>query len=296
MRTRAVGLATILAVAACSSTPRARTGTGTPVLTVHGGVVGGAARFGAPDVAQLHRRSFRAMDPRGGAEATYEGIALSRLLGEGLELDKAVDVVVVHGEDGYQVPIPLSVVRQLGPVLADRVNGTPLAEARPDAAPFALVWPTRDAPGLAHDPRARWWWVDGVKRLEVISWGTTYGVALRVPTGAADEARPGADGFETSCINCHRVRGVGGSRGPELTTKLKDPVAHERFAGLVRNHAARRDAAAIAALPAPSVRQIGAFLRAVALAGPPLPGEEPPVERRDEPPRQTAAPGPPYAW
>ena len=49
------------------------------------------------------------------------------------------------------IPIPLTVIRQLKPVLADRADGTRLATK-------ILAWPTEHQQGLATDPRAATWW------------------------------------------------------------------------------------------------------------------------------------------
>ena len=278
MRTRRLlALALVLTAAGCRA-PRPHTDTGDTVLSVQGRVVGGAARFGKDDLAQLPRQALRGTDPRGGAEASFTGIALQKLLGEALELDRGADLVVVSGKDGYEMAIPLSVLRQHRPVLADTVDGVPLAQARPASAPLLLAWPTADSPGLATDPRARWWWVDGVTKLEVRSWLGTYGRALRVPPGAAGEARPGADAFQSDCIMCHRVRGTGGRRGPELTERLAAPEAQEAFAAAIRSHARLPEAAPVAETSPAAVRAIGSFLRAVAISGAGLPQDEPPQE------------------
>jgi hypothetical protein len=240
--------------------------------------VGGAARFGSADLAQLPRLTIRGADPRGGAEATFAGVALQKLLGDALEVERGADLVVVSGKDGYEVAIPLSVLRQHRPVLADTVDGAPLAQARPSSAPLLLAWPTAESPGLATDPRARWWWVDGVSKLEVRAWLGTYGRALRVPPGAAGEARPGAEAFQSDCMMCHRVRGTGGRRGPELTERLAAPEAQEAFAAAVRSHAKLPEAAPVAETSPAAVRAIGSFLRAVAISGAGLPQDEPPPE------------------
>lgn len=281
MRTR-IALAAAAAVAAggaCGGArPRPAGSAGEVALAVQGRIAGGPARFTAADLAALPRRTLRGTDPRSGRTARYEGVALQKLLGEELEIERGADVAVVRGKGGYEVAIPLSVLRQHRPVLAESVEGAPAAE------PLALAWPTEEAPGLRTDPRARWWWVEGVKEVEVLSWLATYGRALRVPEGAPDEARPGAEAFQTSCMMCHRVRGTGGSRGPELTESFGDGQARERLAASVSAHAGQGEASAIAELGAAPVRQIAAFLRAVALAGAGMPQEEPPPEPPPPPP------------
>jgi hypothetical protein len=261
MRTRCVVIALLVG---CSA-PRPRTDTGEPVLTVDGRVVGGAARFGVPDLAELPRRSFLAAPP-GGEPAEWDGIAVQRLLGDLLELDRGADTAVFHGARGVEAVVPIPALRQHRPVLADRVDGGPLTAARPDAAPLLLAWPTAESPGLEHDPRARAWWVEGVHRVEVVSWVETYGRALRVPAGAPDDARPGAAAFQTSCLDCHRVRGRGGTRGPDLTSRLATTAAREGLATALRTHADVPGARRVAELPAPTVGQLSAFLGSVAVA------------------------------
>jgi hypothetical protein len=285
----------VAALAACSA-PRPPTGgAGEVVLSVDGKIAGGPARFGASDLASLPRRSVRARDPRGGAEASYEGISLARLLGEELEIRRGADVAIVRGKGGYEVAIPIAVLRQHRPVLADRIGGVAVAQARPGAEPLVLAWPTVESPGLQYDPRARWWWVDGVSNVEVATWLQGYGRALRVPPGAADDARAGAEAFQTSCMQCHRLRGAGGARGPELTDRLADAGAREGFADALRGHAARPDAAPIADLGQTVVGQIAAFLTAVAMSGPAQPQDEPPPEPTPRPPGPGTQPvAPPY--
>jgi hypothetical protein len=282
----------VVALLAACSAPRPRTGSGEPVLTVEGRVAGGTAAFGAPDLALLPRRSFVAARP-GGEQATYDGVALARLLGEELELERGADTAVFHGRDGYEVAIPVPVLRQLRPVLADQVDGAPLAAARPDAAPLLLAWPTGEAPGLAYDPRARTWWVDRVTRVEVVPWVETYGRALRVPAGAREEAGPGSALFETRCLPCHRLRERGGTRGPALTEHLATPAAREVFPAELRAHEGQPGAAAVAALQPDAVRALSAFLTAVALEGPIQEDEPPPELPPAPPPARPPGVGPP---
>lgn len=266
MRTRWVVAALLVA---CSA-PRPRTGSGEPVLTIEGRIVGGAARLGAPDFASLPRRAFQARAP-GASEATYDGVALHKFFGEELETERGADTAVFHGADGYEAPIAIAALRQHRPVLADRVDGAPIPAPR---GPLVLAWPTSETPGLQRDPRARGWWVEGVTRIEVVSWIDSYGRALRVPAGAPDDARPGAQAFQTSCLACHRVRGRGGTRGPDLTERLAPTEARAGLAAALRAHRSTL----VAELPATTVRQLSAFLGAVGVAGAAAPEDEPPPE------------------
>ncbi len=273
MRKRALLL--LLLAAACSS-PRPRPPRGEPVLTVEGKVEHGPFRFGAGDLAALPRLAFPAAAPGVPGEARFEGVALAKLLTESMEPKKDADLAVVHGIRGLAVPVPLSAVRQLRPVLADTANGGALASWKASAAPLVLAWPNVQQPGIDTDPRMRSWWVEGITRIELANWNGTYGKALRVPPGSSDEARLGADPLAALCISCHRVRGAGGTRGPALEAR-RLPVGDEAFAAAMRDHLRQQTGnAAAPETSAATARQIAAFLRAASVAGTPRVEDEPP--------------------
>lgn len=246
---------------------------------MEGKVENGPFLFGKDDLPGLPHRAFSAVAPSTGEAARYEGVALAALFSDAMEVGADADTAVVHGEKGYAAPIPLAALRLLKPVLAPEA-GTPVGQA------LLLAWPNLDHPGLDTDPRVRWWWVRGVRRIELQSWLATYGKALRVPQGAGDDARKGADAIASSCLACHQVRGVGGSRGPPL-----DGKAVTRSAPLLARPARHLDAVAPTARRAdlaPSAgAQIAAFLSAIAVAGPEL--EEVPPEPEPPPARPPPA-------
>ena len=277
MRTRLLAAAVLLGCAA----PHPRPPSGEVVLSFVGAVRNGPFVYGTEDLRTLPRRTFEAIWPAGAGPAHFEGVALGPVLGEAMELEHEADTAVFRGDRGLAVPVPVAVVRQLNPVLADRVDGGAVAAWRTGARPLQLAWPNREAPGIDTDPRMRWWWVEGVTEVALQSWVRTYGRALRVPVGAPDEARLGAEAIASSCIGCHRVRGTGGRRGPELTGALAGDGA--ALAERLRDHLAKASGGGSApeVLPA-TARRIAAFLRAVELAGPhadddlPPPAPEPP--------------------
>ncbi|HZZ84528.1 MAG TPA: hypothetical protein VFE30_08320 [Anaeromyxobacteraceae bacterium] len=270
-------VATILAAAcalACGA-PRPRPPSGPAALTVKGRVENGPFVFGREDLARLPRRAFRAQDPRAGRAVAFEGISLAPLLADEMALGRGVDTAAIRGADGYLAAVPLSAIRQLRPVLADRADGQPLRALR-------LVWPNLDWPGLETDPRTRFWWVEGVVDVDVLVWERSFGRALRLPAGASDAARLGADGFVTWCFSCHRLRGVGGERGAELTK-----AARALGAGRTEERARRHGGAEAARLGSPPPpegvpAQIAAFLAAVEAAGPLPAQDEKADERREE--------------
>jgi hypothetical protein len=237
--------------------------------------------FDAAALRALDQRTVRGHDPRTSSTHSYQGASLAALIRE-LDPKREVDLAIVHGRGGYVVAIPLPAIRQHRPVLAERADGRAIAEVLGEQGRFALVWPNVEAPGFDEDPRTRWWWPRDVTRIELVPWSATYGRALRVPSGAGDRARHGADAFATRCIQCHRLRDAGGTRGPDLSGGIS-PGARERFVAAVRAHSDRipelKGADLTRGLP-----EITAYLEAVESAGPPLPGEEPPPEElRDEP-------------
>ncbi len=286
MRTRVLLAAALVACAG----PRPRTPKGEVVVSFEGKVEHGPYRFGKDDVPKLPRRGFKAVSPLTGKEASFEGLAVAAIVADEFEMPKGVDTAIFHGWNGYAVAVSLAALRQLRPVLADKVNGAPVGDWNKDAAPLQLAWPNVDQPGIDSDPRMRWWWVGGVKKVELQSWISTYGRALRVPQGSSDEARLGAEAISVSCMTCHKVRGVGGTRGAELRSGTLNDL--QAFSDAMREHVAK--ASGMDSAPetsAVTARQIAAFLRAIELAGP-RPDEEPPLEQPPLPPRTPGGYGP----
>jgi mono/diheme cytochrome c family protein len=248
----------LVCVAACSSPgPRLPTSPqGTPVLELRGAVKGGPYALGQADLEKLPRRGVRGADPLSGQIALWSGISVGSLVTERVELARGADTVVVRTADRAAIPIPLTVIRQLNPVLADRADATRLGTP-------LLAWPTEQQQGLATDPRAVGWWARDVVAFEIVAWNRTFGPALAPPDGAADAARRGAGLYAESCVACHRMRGVGGERGPDLTT-VAERLRPAAFDALLTGHPGwrerpRRDDADGAA-------EIWAFLRTIAAA------------------------------
>lgn len=272
MRKQTVLLAAVLA-AACSAGPRLpRSSRGETVLEVRGAVKHGPFRLGRAELDALPRRTVRGEDPITGRLATWEGVSLTALVIDRVELTRGADVVLVRTADRRAVPVPLTLVRQLRPVLADRADGEPLREP-------VLAWPTEQQRGLGSDPRAQLWWSRGVVALELVNGFSTLGRALSVPAGAPPGARLGADLFGARCIACHRVRAAGGESGPDLT-RLAGRMTEDAFRARLDEHPGRLSHA-----PEPgeaTSREVWAFLRAVdaVASGSAPPDEPPPAERR----------------
>jgi mono/diheme cytochrome c family protein len=202
----------LLAVAGCSSGPRLPSSPqGAPVVEVRGAVKGGPYALGRADLDKIPRLRVRGADPHGGDTAVWEGTSVAALVSDRVDVKKGADTVIIRTADRAAIPVPLTVIRQLKPVLADHVDGTRLATP-------ILAWPTEQQKGLATDPRASVWWARDVIAFEIVEWQRTFGPALAAPDGSADAARRGAGVYGESCISCHRMRGVGGERGPDLTT------------------------------------------------------------------------------
>jgi mono/diheme cytochrome c family protein len=238
---------------------------------VRGAIKGGAHLLGRADLEKLPRLKVRGVDPRSGRVAEWEGPSLAVLVSERVELRRGVDTVLVRTADRTAIPIPLQMVRQLRPVLADRMDGVRIAPE--------IAWPTVEQRGLATDPRAGSWWAKDVLALELVDWQRTLAPALSAPDGSRDEARRGAGVYAESCISCHRLRGQGGERGPDLTT-VAARMGAQQFADLLPAHPGwkerrQRDGSEEAG------GDVWAFLRAVATA-PALPaagGDEVTAER-----------------
>jgi hypothetical protein len=284
MRTRVLLAAALVACAG----PRPRVPRGEVVVSFEGAVEHGPFRFGKDDLPGLPQRGFKAVSPLTGKEASFEGLSVAAVIADEMELSPGVDTAIFHGRDGYAAPVPIAALRQLRPVLAYRVNDAPVGEWSKEAAPLQLAWPNVDQPGIDSDPRMRWWWVGGVERVELRSWVATYGKALRVPQGSSDEARLGAEAISLSCIACHKVRGVGGTRGPELRSQA---VQGDRgaFSETIRKHLS--SVSGMDSAPetsGASARQIAAFLQVIDLPGG-RPEEDTPPEQPPAAPRAPRA-------
>jgi mono/diheme cytochrome c family protein len=274
---RKFGLLVTIATAACSSKVLLpRTAQGQPVLEVRGAIQGGPHSLGQADLDRLPRLKVRGTDPRTGETAEWEGPSIAVLVSDKVELKKGADTAVIRTADGAAIPVPLTIIRTLRPVLADRANGVRIATP-------VVAWPTEAQAGLATDPRAPAWWAREVVAFELASWQRTYGPALVEPEGAADEARRGADVYVESCIGCHKVRGAGGTKGPDLST-VASRIRGDAFLVLLPKHPgaeARRQRD-----PSETWEgEVWAFLSAIAtLPPPPVQPEEVATERAPPPP------------
>jgi mono/diheme cytochrome c family protein len=260
---RRVLLAFAVAGLACSAGPRLPRTSDAVALEVGGAVKGGPFRLSEADVAALPRAEVRGVDPRTGQAATYHGLALAELE-ERVELERGADTLVLHAAGGEEIPIPLSVVRQLRPVLASRADDARL-EAR------VLAWPNVAHHGLNTDPRAPLWWVRRVVKVDFVSWPRVYGKALRIPEGAPRGALAGARTFGARCIGCHELRGTGGANGPGLEQggAFTEPA---RLRAILADHPGVGGTGLPAAAPE-RVDEVAAFLKVIA-ATPAEPDDE----------------------
>jgi hypothetical protein len=246
-----------LLVAACSSRatgPRLpASAQGEPVLRVEG-VKGGPHALGAADLAALPQGAVRGEDPSTGREALWEGAALATLVMDKDRLAKGADTAIVRTTEKIAVPVPLTVIRQRKPVLAERADG----EALPSRI---LAWPNKEQAGLPTDPRQAFWWARGVVAIDIVDWQATVGPALATPPGSPDGARLGADHFGARCIGCHSVRGAGGAKGPDLT-HVTGRVQPDAFRTRLRDHPGWRERG----LEAPgeeAIEQVWTFLKSI---------------------------------
>jgi hypothetical protein len=177
-----------------------------------------------------------------------------------VDLKRGADTVLVRTTDGTATPIPLPVIKQLRPVLADKVDGAPLAVPE-------IAWPNAEQGGLATDPRAASWWARDIVAFELVDWQRTFGPVLSPPEGAADAARRGAGVYAESCIECHRLRGQGGQRGPDLTT-VASRLGPEAFTALLPSHPGWKERRLRDSPDPESATELWAFLRAVASVPP----------------------------
>src|SRR5512143_1278631 len=219
-------MAVLLALCACGGKPRPRLPPGEAALTIDGRLEDGPLDLRPAELRAFPRRALRGREPVTGREALFEGVSVADLLADAVRPKPGVDTLVARGRGGREALVALTRLRDLRPVLADRADGKPIAEwAREAGAPLQaplLAWPDLEQPGLALDPRVPGWWVDGVSALALESWISSYGRALALPPEASDLARRGVERVAGHCLPCHRVRGAGGTRGPDLARALAE--------------------------------------------------------------------------
>ncbi len=244
----------LLALACSTGTRLPRAPRGREVLQVRGSLKGAPFRLGEADLASLTQGKVRGVDPRGAREATYQGVDLAELL-DRLDLSGGADTMVLHTADRRAVAVPLAVVRELRPVLADRADGTPLGSR-------LAAWPDVARHGVKSDPRASLWWAHDVVALEYVSWARAFGRPLSIPEGAPPGALAGEGVFGDRCLACHQVRNAGGTNGPELARDGRSPSAGE-LAAILPGHPGWTSRGA--APPRPEVvSQLAAYLWTVA--------------------------------
>jgi hypothetical protein len=247
-------------LAACTGSRLPTSAHGQPVLEIRGAVKRGPLALGRADLEKLPRRSLRGVDPATGRAGTWEGVSLATIV-TGVELAKGADTVIVRTADRAAIPIPLTLVRQWKPVLADRADGERLATP-------VLAWPTLEQRGLETDPRAEGWWARDVVALEIVVWQRAFATALAIPDGAVDTARRGATWYADRCLRCHPMRGAGGQRGPDLTT-VAARLRPAAFEALLEHHPGWKQTTIEA--PGPEgAQELWSFLHAVA-ASPAMP-------------------------
>jgi mono/diheme cytochrome c family protein len=281
-----VAFAFALAAAACGGGPEMpRAPRGEQVLELRGAIEHAPIAVGTEDLAKVPRGTAHGRDPVTGREETWEGTSLAALTHYVRPRKNAViDTLVLRTRHGEAVPVPLTMVRQLKPVLVSA-----------EGVPGVLVaWPNLEQRGLAIDPRAPGWWARDVVALEFVPWPQAYGAALAPPFGSSATARVGAGVFAARCVACHTLRGAGGTVGPPLTL-VGTSLDGRRFDAAIASHAFERRGL----VPPDEVQrgQLWAFLQAVARAPPPEPAGR--DEKKDGagwedagPPEAPTTPGP----
>lgn len=263
----------VVAAAACSGLRLPKTAEGAPVLAVGGAVKDGPFAFGPADLAKLPRRTVRGLDPGSGREAAWEGASIADLV-DRLELEKGADVVVIRTADRAAIPIPLGIVYQFRPVIADRADGHA-------SSPRIVAWPTAEQRGIETDPRAVQWWAHAPVGLDLADWQKTFGAALATPDGAPEAARRGSALYGERCITCHRMRGAGGERGPDLTS-VATRLRAGALVALLPGHPGWKGAAGDPTVEE-GAAELWSFLHAVAEAGTPPAAVPAPAEERSRP-------------
>ncbi len=293
---RTIPALAVLLLCACLG-PRPRLPPGETALTIDGRLEDGPLDLRAAEIRDFPRRAFRGREPVTGRVALFEGASVDDLLAKAVRPRRGADTLVVRSRDGREALVTRARLKDLRPILADRADGKPIAEWASEAgaaleAPL-LAWPDLEQPGLALDPRVPAWWVSGVSTLVVESWVASYGRALALPPEASDQARRGVERVAGHCLPCHRVRGAGGTRGPDLARALAGWPAGRILARL-EAHSTQAWLPGGADGDEPR-REIAAFLQVVASTPAPpedRAGEPEEAPRRPEPLPPPGAPRP----
>ena len=248
---------------------------GETVLTVRGQLREGPYFLQRSDLEGLPREKFRARPPGAAAEAAFEGVSLRKMLEFYLQPYQGSDMLVFVAKDGVAVPVTLGLIRQYGPIVADRVDGAPVAPR--------LAWPNVDQRGLDADPRAAYWWTGPLQEVEAVTWSRTWGRVLRPPPGSDDAARLGAGQYAMRCAGCHKFHGVGGQRGPALDGAAAR-LGPGPFVAAVQRHPGWPARIGTELTSSDVVAgQVAAFLAAVDEAGVPPPDDLKPEAARPRP-------------
>ncbi len=259
----------------CGGPQLPRTARGEVLVAVEGKVKYGPFALGRSDLEALPRASFKARDPATGQEARYEGVSLLQVLADKVEPTEGADTVLIRTADKEALPLSRMVIRQYRPILADRIDGQPVAPQ--------LAWPNLDQAGLQRDPRADLWWARQVKAVELVAWERSWGRALRPPPGASDAARLGGGQYALRCATCHRLGKAGGERGPALDGAA-ERLGLPGFTAALKRHATWRERIGTELASGEEVAsQVHAYLKAVDAAD----------GYADEPATPDAKPGPP---
>ena len=160
------------------------------------------------------------VDPVTGREARWEGTPLALLVSDRVAPKKGADTVIVRTAEGTAVPIPLTVIRQRRPILADRADGVPIGTR--DRA-RGRTWSRRGSPTIR---ARRSWWARGSRALEIVYW-------QRAPRDRARRARRRARRRAARLGRVRRAlrrvppapRARADERGPDLTAVADAPVA-----------------------------------------------------------------------
>lgn len=188
-------------------------------------------------------------DPNYGTAHAYSGFGLRRLL-DHVGLGDAKDLLLVCA-DGYSIPFAAQEIlaKDVQGLLAIRDLAMPEGGSTHwqrfrhgaeviDFDPFYLVWAARDeagaqAPSLGPDSIPWPFQLTEIRRFDP----DDYFAAARPSPPADSQVQAGFELYKAHCGKCHRMRGVGGSVGPELDRAfgLASLMTPEQLTGLVEH-------------------------------------------------------------
>ena len=127
-----------------------------------------------------------------------------------------MDSILMDGDDDYQAIISLDQGKKYDLYWATKIK-TSHGGKKPDwMNPLALVVPNSSNP-----PDVERFLPANIKNLRYAQWKNYYKPVTVVLQKSARKVQAGFEAFVNDCLYCHSLKGIGGNKGGDLTTKFQ---------------------------------------------------------------------------